>query len=110
MYAVIRDRGRQYTVREGDTINIDLLSDHQDDAKAIDFEEVLLVSDDEGVKIGRPMVDNAKVSATLVEAVVQGPKIEVMKFRRRKDSQTKTGHRQRYTRIKIEKIEVGAGG
>ena len=109
MYAIIRDRGRQYTVREGDTIDIDLLSP-KEEPEAINFDDVLLVSNDDGVKIGRPSLDNAKVSATLVKAIVQGPKIIVMKFRRRKDSQVKTGHRQRYTRIKIDKIEVGAGG
>ena len=107
MYAIIRDRGRQYTVREGDTIDIDLLSGDQ---KEINFDEILLVSNDKGVQIGRPTVGQAKVSATLVKAEVQGPKIEVMKFRRRKDSKVKTGHRQRYTRIKIDKIEVAAGG
>lgn len=104
MYAVIRDRGKQYMVREGERIEIDLLP-AQDDA-SLEFSEVLLVSSDGDVKVGQPTVANAKVTAKVVDATVKGPKIEVVKFRRRKDSKTKTGHRQRYTAVQIDKIEL----
>lgn len=104
MYAIIQDRGRQYRVEEGSVVNIDLLSTDND---SIEFENVLLVGSDDGVKVGQPTVASAKVSAKVLEAVVKGPKIEVMKFRRRKDSQTKRGHRQKYTRVQIEKIHAG---
>ncbi|MCA8922702.1 MAG: 50S ribosomal protein L21 [Planctomycetes bacterium] len=104
MYAIIRDRGNQYKVSPGDVVQIDLL-----DAKggeAITFEDVLLTSNGEGaVKVGEPRVSGAKVSATVVEPLVKGEKIDVVHFRRRKDSMSKIGHRQKYTRVKIDGIE-----
>jgi len=103
MYAIIRDRGKQYTVREGDTLEIDLLSSPGD---THEFNEVLLLSGEGDVKVGVPTVAGAKVTATVV-GEQRGPKLYVMKFRRRKDSKTKRGHRQRYTQVKIETITAG---
>jgi large subunit ribosomal protein L21 len=106
MYAIIRDRGRQYTVRAGDKLDIDLLPASED--AEMQFEDVLLVSDGTGVKIGQPTVSGACVTARRLANQVLGKKIEVMKFRRRNGgSQTKTGHRQRYTRIEIASIDMG---
>lgn len=102
MYAIIRDRGRQFTVRENETLDIDLKAGVGD---SIEFDEVLLVGEGDSVKVGTPTVEGAKVSAKVVAAEVKGKKIEVMRFRRRQGSQTKTGHRTKYTRIQIEKIE-----
>ena len=106
MYAVVRDRGKQYTVREGETYRIDLLAGKSKD-DTIEFNEVLLVSGDDQTTVGQPTVAGATVSAKVL-GEVKDKKITVMRFRRRKDSQTKTGHRQRYTKIQIEKIVAGS--
>ena len=108
MYAIIRDRGRQHVAREGEVLVVDLRDDVKD-GDSVEFAEVLLTSDGAGaVKVGEPVVDGAKVSGTVVEALHKGEKIDVVHFRRRKDSMTKIGHRQKYTRVKVEKIEAGS--
>ena len=78
---------------------------------AVEFKDVLLVSKGEGaaadVRVGAPLVSGASVSATVVKEY-RGPKIDIVKHRRREDSQTKKGHRQTLMRVKIEKINHGA--
>jgi large subunit ribosomal protein L21 len=101
MYAVIRDGGRQFTVREGDRILVDR-KDLQADAE-IRFEEVLLLGDENGAKLGKPTVSGAAVVGKVLGERL-GDKLVVFKFRRRKDSKMKKGHRQKYTAVKVEKI------
>lgn len=103
MYAIISDGGRQYTVREGEQLKVDYR-----DAEAgtsINFERVLAISNDSGLTLGTPTVDGATVSAEVLGPEM-GPKITVQKFRRRKNSRRKTGHRQVYTRVRIDKIQA----
>lgn len=102
MYAIIVDGGRQYKVEEGQELDVD----YRDAAKgdALQFDRVLAVSGEEGLKLGTPVVDGASVSAEVL-GVNQGAKLVVQKLRRRKNSRRKTGHRQLYTRVKIAKIE-----
>lgn len=102
MYAIIADGGRQYKVEEGQEVDLDYRESKSGDE--LKFERVLAVSGDEGLKLGKPNVDGASVVATVV-GVQQGEKIYVQKFRRRKNSRRRTGHRQMYTRVKISKIE-----
>ncbi|MCR4291047.1 MAG: 50S ribosomal protein L21 [Candidatus Scalindua sp.] len=102
MYAVIRERGKQYKVEPGNIIEIDL----KEDAKkgdTLELTDVLMVSKDGETQIGAPTVENAKVISE-VQGNTKGKKLVVMKFRRRKDSRTKRGHRQKYTKIKIMEI------
>ena len=102
MYAVIRERGKQYKVEPGKSIQIDL----KEDAKkgdTLELTDVLMVSKDGETQIGTPTVENAKVISE-VQGHTKGKKLVVMKFRRRKDSRTKRGHRQKYTKIKIKEI------
>ena len=102
MYAVIRERGKQYKVEPGKSIQIDL----KEDAKkgdTLELTDVLMVSKDGETQIGTPTVENAKVISD-VQGHTKGKKLVVMKFRRRKDSRTKRGHRQKYTKIKIKEI------
>ena len=102
MYAVIRERGKQYKVEPGKSIEIDL----KEDAKkgdTLELTDVLMVSKDGETQIGAPTVENAKVISE-VQGHTKGKKLVVMKFRRRKDSRTKRGHRQKYTKIKIMEI------
>ena len=101
MYAIIADSGKQFKVVEGQTIDIDYREAHKGDP--ITFEKVLCVSGDDGAQIGRPTLDGAKVTGEVI-GVKQGPKLVIQKLRRRKNSRRKTGHRQLYTSVKIDKI------
>ncbi|HEY4760341.1 MAG TPA: 50S ribosomal protein L21 [Thermoguttaceae bacterium] len=103
MYAIISDGGRQFKVEEGQILDIDLREASTGDT--IQFDRVLAVRDNDGLKVGKPVVKSASVTAEIV-AVTQGPKLVVQKFRRRKNSRRKTGHRQLYTRVKISKIKA----
>jgi large subunit ribosomal protein L21 len=109
MYAVIEQGGKQYKVAEGDSINIEL-TDVSPDAETIEFGKVLFVSDGEKVKIGTPFLKDAKVIAsfktTAEEAVVKGKKLYPTHFRRRKNSRRRIGHRQKYLRVVIDRIEA----
>ena len=103
MYAIIDDKGRQYTVRKGDVVDVDLKG--APEQQSITFERVLMVGGDGQVKIGTPTVAGAKVVATVV-GEVKGKKIIIRKYRRRKNYRRKQGHRQHYTRVRIESIEA----
>ena len=103
MYAIIEDGAHQYKVEEGDTLEVQL-HDLDEGQQKLEFPNVLLVSDGEKVKVGQPYVEGAKVSATLA-GEVKGDKIDVIKFRRRKGYRRKIGHRQRFLRIRIDKIK-----
>jgi large subunit ribosomal protein L21 len=102
MYAIIEDHGRQYTVREGDVLELDLRD--ATDNESLVFERVLLVRDDKETRIGTPTVSGAKVVGTVL-GEVKGKKIVVRKFKRRKNYRRKIGHRQRYTQVRIDSIE-----
>ena len=102
MYAVIETGGKQHKVEEGQTLLIDLISDEK---KKITFDNVLLYSDDKTVEIGQPYLSNVKVTAKIVEEV-KGTKISILRFRRRKHSMRKQGHRAKYTKIEIDKIKL----
>jgi large subunit ribosomal protein L21 len=109
MYAVIEQGSKQYKVAEGDSLNVEL-TDVAPDAKTIELDKVLFVSDGEEVKVGTPYIKGAKVIAsfktTAEEAVVKGKKLYPMYFRRRKNSKRRIGHRQKYLQITIDKIQV----
>ncbi len=104
MYAVIEDSGTQFRVSEGDELNVDL-RELADDVREIEFDRVLLVGGDE-TKIGTPLLDGAKVVAEIVNPEAKGPKVHIYKWRRRKASRTKTGHRQKYIRVRIKEIKA----
>jgi large subunit ribosomal protein L21 len=109
MYAVIEQGSKQYKVAEGDCVNIEL-TDVSPDAKTIELNRVLLISDDEGVQVGAPYLEGAKVVAsfkgTADEAVVKGKKLYPTYLRRRKNSKKRVGHRQKYLQVVIDKIEA----
>lgn len=103
MYAIIEDSGTQFRVEEGQTLEIDL-REAAEGAK-VTFDRVLLVADEKGVRIGRPLVEGAKVTAEVV-GETKGPKLEIVKVRRRKSSRRHTGHRQKYLRVRVTAIEA----
>jgi large subunit ribosomal protein L21 len=104
MYAIFRALGKQFRAEKGKTLRLPLM-----DAEAgskVTFNEVLLSSDGETIRTGAPLVAGAKVVA---EVVGQGkePKIYVFKFKRRKNYRRKTGHRQKYTEVRITNVTLG---
>jgi len=104
MYAIICDGGRQYKVTEGLLLDIDF-RDTAETGDAIEFDRVLAVGGDNGLKLGQPTVAGAKVQAEVV-GLEQGPKLFVQKFRRRKNYDVRTGHRQKFTRVMIKSIQA----
>ena len=107
MHAIIRTGGKQYRVREGDSLNIERLLDDNQNPRALGeivvFSEVLALGDGGSIKIGRPHVAGATVSATVI-AQARAKKVIIFKIRRRKNSQRRRGHRQYFTRIRITSI------
>jgi len=101
MYAIIRDRGREFKVSEGNVIKIDRIQVQEGDS--IEFDEVLLYSGEEGMEVGQPLVSGASVTGEIL-GEAKSAKTVALKFRRRKDSRTKKGHRQKFTSIKITAI------
>jgi large subunit ribosomal protein L21 len=100
-YAIIETGGKQFQVQAGDEIEVELL--HRDEGEAVEFEQVLLVQDQEQVKIGQPVVKGAVVKAEVI-SLTKGPKVIAYKYERRANEQTKRGHRQNYTRVRITEI------
>lgn len=105
VYAIIEDSGQQFRACEGDVLDVDL-RDLDEKADKVEFDRVLLVSGEDKTTVGTPYVKGAKVVAEIVEAELKGPKVYIYKFRRRKASRTKTGHRQKYLRVRIKEIVV----
>ena len=104
MYAVIEAGGKQHKVELGQVLEVDLMQEESGVDHA--FENVMLYVDGDDVQIGQPYIENAKVVAEIVEEV-KGEKVSILRFRRRKHSMRKIGHRQIYTQIKIKEINVG---
>jgi large subunit ribosomal protein L21 len=104
VYAVIEDSGRQFRVSQGDVLDVDL-RELDENTDQIAFDRVLLVAGDGETKIGTPLVDGASVTAEVVDEVA-GPKVYIHRWRRRKNSRRRTGHRQRYLRVQVTKIEA----
>ncbi len=103
MYAIVRTGGKQYQVANGDQVRVEKLEGNVGDS--VDLNDVLMVVDGEEVKIGRPVLDNAKVTAIIAEQG-KGKKVIVFKKKRRKGYRLKKGHRQSFTALKIEQISV----
>ena len=105
MYAIIADGPHQYRVEEGQELDVHL-KDLEEGATSYEFKNILLVGDlEDGTKIGRPYIEGAKITATIL-GEQKGIKVKIQKLRRRKNSRLKKGHRQKYLRVKIEKIEA----
>jgi len=102
MYAIIQTGGKQYKVTEGEMVKVEKLEAEAGDKITLD--QVLMLKDDNGTKIGNPLVAGAKITAEVLEQG-RGKKITVYKYKKRKNQRKKQGHRQAYTKIMIEKIE-----
>jgi len=104
MYAIIADSGRQFKVEEGQELQIDYRDVRP--GEELVFDKVLAVSGTEGLRLGHPVLEGVRVIAE-VRGPSFGKKIYVQKFRRRKNSRRRTGHRQLYTKVRINKIDLG---
>ena len=103
MYAVVSTGGKQYRVQEGDVLFVEKLNAEVD--SIVELTEVLAVSNGESLKVGTPVVEGAKVLAKVV-AQGKAKKVTVFKYKAKKDYRKKTGHRQSYTKLVVEKIEA----
>jgi large subunit ribosomal protein L21 len=103
LLAVIKTGAKQYIVREGDSIQVELLGAEPNDS--VSFDEVLLVADGDNIEIGTPNVAGAKVNATVI-GEIKGEKQIIFKYKPKKNYRVKTGHRQKYTSVQIEKIKL----
>lgn len=101
MYAVIKTGGKQYKVQEGDIIRVEKLD--VEEGSTVQFDEVLAVSDDNGLRVGTPVVEGATVEAN-VTGHGKGKKVIVFKYKPKKNYRKKQGHRQPYTQVEITKI------
>jgi large subunit ribosomal protein L21 len=104
MYAIIRTGGKQFKVAPGDTLRVPSIAAEVGDTITID--DVLLGGADNDVKVGAPLLDGASVKAEVV-AHGRGEKIIVFKWKRRKNYRRKQGHRQGYTEIRVDSIDLG---
>lgn len=102
MYAIIVDGGRQYRVEPGQKLDIDY-RDGSASGDTLEFSHVLAIGGEGELKLGAPALSGAKVTAKVL-GVQKGEKLFIQKFRRRKNSKRRTGHRQSYTRIEIGEI------
>ena len=103
MYAVIKTGGKQHRVTEGDVIAIEKING--DRGEAVVFDQVLMVEKEGDIRIGRPLVEGAKVVGEIL-AQIKGDKLTVYKTKKRKGYHKKTGHRQQLTSMKIREISI----
>lgn len=102
MYVIVESGGKQYPVQEGDTLNVEKLA--ADVGSEVTLDKVLLANNDGEVRVGTPYLEGKVVCEVLDQG--KDKKILVFKHKRRKDYRKKQGHRQRYTKLKVNSIEV----
>jgi large subunit ribosomal protein L21 len=100
-YAIVQDGGKQYRAVIGESIEVDRYP--LEVGEEIDMDRVLLIADGENVKVGTPFIEGAKIQATVV-AHVKGPKVVVFRYKAKERIRSKTGHRQQYTKVRIDAI------
>ena len=101
MYAIIETGGKQYKVEQGDMVSVEKLG--AEAGETVTFDKVLAVSDDNGLKAGTPYLEGTSVTGEVVENG-KGKKVIVFKYKPKKDSKSKQGHRQPYTMVEIKAI------
>ena len=104
MYAVIQTGGKQYRVSEGDTLRVEKIG--AEEGAEMELDKVLMIADGDNIKVGAPYEEGGKVSAT-VKSHGRGKKVNIVKFRRRKQYLKRQGHRQSYTELQITGISAG---
>ena len=102
MYAIIEDSGQQFHVEEGQTLQVDLRD--AEPGSQVTFDRVLLIGGDKEVRVGKPVVEGAVVTAEVL-GKSKGPKLEIVQVRRRKSSRRHIGHRQGYLTVRVTGIK-----
>lgn len=102
MYAVIKNGGKQYRVKEGDLLKLEKMP--VEVGSVVELDQVLMVADGDDVAVGTPMLDKALVKAEVV-AQARHSKVKIIKFKRRKHHRKQMGHRQYYTQVKVTEIK-----
>jgi large subunit ribosomal protein L21 len=105
MYAIVEIAGQQFKVEKDKEVFVHRLEGNEGDT--VNFENVMLIEDGDAINVGKPFVDGASVSATILSHE-KGDKVSVFKKKRRKGYQLENGHRQQFSKLKIEGITVGA--
>ena len=103
MYAIVDTGGKQYKVKKDETLRIEKIPGEV--GSQVSFDKILMLADDDNVKIGRPVLDDVAVKGHVVEQE-KAQKIIVFKYKKRKRYRRKQGHRQQYTAVKIDSIEA----
>lgn len=103
MYAIIKIKGKQYRVAQGDVIDVDLLDEQEG---TVEFKDVLFFNNGSAITLGQPFVAGCTIIGEIVDAEVAGPKITSVKYKRSHNQYRKFGHRQHYSRIKIKEIHA----
>ncbi|RLB17061.1 MAG: 50S ribosomal protein L21 [Thermoplasmata archaeon] len=103
MYAIIKTGGKQYSVAPGDEVKLEKLSGQAGDT--VVFDNILLASDKNGVSVGKPLLENSKVTGTIVRHG-RDKKVLVFKYKRRKGYRRKNGHRQAFSLVRIQDIQL----
>lgn len=103
MYAIVDLKGQQFKVEEGSKLFVHHI-ENTEAGQTIDFDKVLLISADDKITVGTPVVEGAKVVVEVLNPLVKGDKVIVFKKKRRKGYRTKNGHREQFTQIRIKSI------
>jgi large subunit ribosomal protein L21 len=104
MYAIIETGSKQYKVEEGSVIEVELLKDVKDNK--VSFTQVLLLNDGSKIEVGSPTIKNCTINAEVLDET-KGPKVIAYKYKKRQNYHRKKGHRQKYLKLKITKINKG---
>jgi len=107
MFVILETGGKQYRLKEGDKVRVEHLDGEE--GNQVVLESVLAVRTDEGLKVGTPRVEGAKVVGTIVKQG-RGPKIRMIKYKRRKGYRRTKGHRQDFTEIRVDQIALAGAG
>ncbi|MFN8535362.1 MAG: 50S ribosomal protein L21 [Dehalococcoidia bacterium] len=107
MYAIVDAGGHQIKVRQGQVIDVDRM--HVEPGDSVELSKVLLLADGSDITIGQPTIAGARVTATVLREV-KGDKIIVFKYKPKVRYRRRQGHRQKYTQLRIERIDGGSNG
>lgn len=103
MYAIVESGGKQYRLVIGQMVDVERLDVNV--GESVELDRVLMVSDGDSIQVGQPVLDQARVAATVIEHG-RGRKVIVFKYRPKQRYRVKNGHRQEYTRLRIDAIEA----
>lgn len=103
MYAVIETGGKQYKVAVGDQLEVELVKGNEGDL--VELSRVLMIADGDQVQVGKPLIEQAKVTARVL-GTIRAPKLIIFKYRAKEHYRRKTGHRQNLTKLRIESIQA----